>query len=84
MRSTTTMKFTDRQTDIVKLVSEGYHNRKISEMLCVSQKTVEHHLVDIYDKLNAMYDTSDRHPRSFLVKLYLEHEINPLIEVFTC
>jgi DNA-binding NarL/FixJ family response regulator len=42
---------TQRETDVVRLVSEGHSNRSIAESLFLSEATVKTHLVRIYRKL---------------------------------
>ena len=44
-------KLTERETQIVKLISEGYKNREIAQMLLISVKTVETHRANIMNKL---------------------------------
>ena len=41
-----------REREVLKLVGEGYKNREIADMLCVSTKTVEKHRENIKHKLN--------------------------------
>jgi len=43
---------TAREREILKLVGEGYKNKKIAELLCLSEKTVEKHRANIMEKLN--------------------------------
>ena len=43
---------TPREREILKLVGEGYKNKKIAELLCLSEKTVEKHRANIMAKLN--------------------------------
>ena len=45
-------KLTDREKEVLQLIAEGHTNRKISELLYVSIKTVETHRAHIMDKLN--------------------------------
>jgi DNA-binding NarL/FixJ family response regulator len=54
-------RLTDRERQILRLVVEGYSNKKIAEKLCVSAKTVENHRAHIMAKL-------DRHDVIGLVK----------------
>ncbi|WAC09036.1 MAG: response regulator transcription factor [Thermodesulfobacteriota bacterium] len=42
---------TAREREILKLVGEGYKNKKIAELLCLSEKTVEKHRANIMEKL---------------------------------
>jgi DNA-binding NarL/FixJ family response regulator len=40
-----------RETDVVKLIAEGLTGREIGEVLHISEKTVERHRSNIFDKL---------------------------------
>jgi two-component system, NarL family, nitrate/nitrite response regulator NarL len=41
----------EREKEVVKLIGQGYKNKKISQELCISETTVRHHLTSIYSKL---------------------------------
>jgi two-component system, NarL family, nitrate/nitrite response regulator NarL len=41
----------DREKQIIRLIGQGYKNKKISSQLCISETTVRHHLTSIYSKL---------------------------------
>ncbi len=41
----------EREKEVVKLIGQGYKNKRISSELCISETTVRHHLTSIYDKL---------------------------------
>jgi DNA-binding NarL/FixJ family response regulator len=43
---------TDRQKDVVQLIAEGYSNKQMAALLCISVKTVEKHRQSLMDKLN--------------------------------
>ncbi|MBU0465630.1 MAG: response regulator transcription factor [Proteobacteria bacterium] len=43
---------TSRQTEVLQLLAEGYTNREIAKILCVSIKTVETHRTQIKKRLN--------------------------------
>jgi DNA-binding NarL/FixJ family response regulator len=45
-------KLCDREREIVSYVVHGFPNRQVAERLCISQRTVSTHLVNIYEKLN--------------------------------
>jgi two-component system nitrate/nitrite response regulator NarL len=47
---------TDRERQVITLVSEGLRNKQIAERLFISDTTVRHHLTSIFSKL----DVSDR------------------------
>jgi len=40
-----------RESEIIKLIAEGYTSRQIAELLVISEKTVERHRANILDKL---------------------------------
>lgn len=42
---------TEREHEVVRLVSEGLSNKDIADRLCISSITVRHHLTSIFDKL---------------------------------
>ena len=42
---------TDREKEIVQLVTQGFRNREIGEKLFISEQTVKNHLHNIFDKL---------------------------------
>jgi DNA-binding NarL/FixJ family response regulator len=46
---------TPRELEIVKLIAEGYSNRRIAEELVISEKTVERHRANLLEKLG-MHD----------------------------
>ena len=43
---------TQRERQILKMIAEGYKNRKIAEYLCISVKTVEKHRSNLMKKLD--------------------------------
>ncbi|MEK6804440.1 MAG: response regulator transcription factor [Nitrospirota bacterium] len=42
---------TEREREVVHLISEGLSNKDIADRLCISSITVRHHLTNIFDKL---------------------------------
>jgi DNA-binding CsgD family transcriptional regulator len=42
--------FTERQRQIIQLVSLGYDNRQIGQSLCIAEQTVKNHLHAIFEK----------------------------------
>ena len=42
---------TAREREILKLIAEGYKNKKIADELCISVKTVEKHRANLMEKL---------------------------------
>jgi DNA-binding CsgD family transcriptional regulator/predicted small metal-binding protein len=45
-------KLCQREREIVSYVVHGFPNREIAHRLCISERTVSTHLVNIYEKLN--------------------------------
>jgi DNA-binding NarL/FixJ family response regulator len=45
-------KITSREREVLKMVGEGYQNKKIADYLCISPKTVEKHRANIMQKLD--------------------------------
>jgi DNA-binding NarL/FixJ family response regulator len=43
---------TQREREILKLIAEGYKNKKIADYLCISVKTVEKHRANLMSKLD--------------------------------
>ena len=50
-------RLTNREREILKLISEGYTSKQIAEMLYISVKTVDNHRANIMNKLN-IHDTA--------------------------
>lgn len=42
---------TEREREVVQLISQGLSNKDIADRLCISSITVRHHLTNIFDKL---------------------------------
>lgn len=59
-----TVKLTERETEILDLLSKGYINKEIAELLSISPDTVHNHLRRIYEKLQV-------HTRTEAVVKYL-------------
>ena len=49
---------TAREREVLKLIGEGYRNKKIADFLCISAKTVEKHRANIMKKLD-LHSVSD-------------------------
>jgi len=68
LKSVLEEKLCEREREIVAYVVHGFANRAIADRLCISERTVSTHLVNIYDKLGvhsraeltAMVRASDR------------------------
>ena len=48
---------TAREVEILRLVAEGYSNRRLAELLSVSEPTVKFHLTNVYRKLGVQNRT---------------------------
>ncbi|MBI9104628.1 MAG: helix-turn-helix transcriptional regulator [Spirochaetales bacterium] len=42
---------TDRELDVIPLIVEGMGNKQIASQLCISPKTVNNHIYNLYRKL---------------------------------
>jgi two-component system, NarL family, vancomycin resistance associated response regulator VraR len=63
---------TERELEILNLLSMGYTNQGIAKSLCIDVKTVAHHLNNIYSKLKEDETLDLKHPRVSVARLYLE------------
>jgi two-component system response regulator NreC len=59
---------TPREREILQLIAEGYNNKQIGEILCISVKTVQAHRSSLMSKL-------DLHDRSELIKYAIRKKI---------
>ncbi|MHB8104208.1 MAG: helix-turn-helix transcriptional regulator [Dehalococcoidales bacterium] len=64
--------FTHKELEILTLLANGYTNLAIAAALYIDNKTVEHHLNNIYSKLKENYEFGDKHLRVSVAKLYLD------------
>ena len=46
-----TLKLTNKETELIKMVMDGYTNKQMAETLYVTQRTVERYLAQIYNIL---------------------------------
>ena len=44
---------TERQWEVLQLLAQGKTNREIAQALVLSERTVQRHIADIYDKIGA-------------------------------
>ncbi|HSA07361.1 MAG TPA: response regulator transcription factor [Candidatus Gastranaerophilales bacterium] len=51
LKSNTTTDLTERELDVLSLISKGYSNQQISDELCISLNTVKTHIKNIFQKL---------------------------------
>jgi len=64
--------FTPRELEILNLLANGYTNLAIAGALYIDNKTVEHHLNNMYSKLKENYEFGQKHLRVSVAKLYLD------------
>lgn len=57
-----------REREVLQLIAEGYSNKQISEILCISIKTVQAHRANLMTKL-------DLHDRGELIKYAIQKKI---------
>ena len=57
---------TQREVEVLKYIAQGYTNRQIADLLCISVRTVESHRANLMDKL-------DLHSRVELVRYATQH-----------
>jgi DNA-binding NarL/FixJ family response regulator len=63
---------TERELEILNLLSQGCTNSAIAKNLCIDIKTVAHHLNNIYSKLKEDDELDLKHPRVSVARIYLE------------
>ena len=57
-----------REREVLQLIAEGYTNKQMSEILCISIKTVQAHRANLMSKL-------DLHDRADLIKYAIQRKI---------
>ena len=57
-----------RENEVLQLIAEGYSNKQIAEILCISIKTVQSHRLNLMSKL-------DLHNRADLIKYAIQRKI---------
>ena len=57
-----------RENEVLQLIAEGYTNKQIAEILCISIKTVQSHRMNLMSKL-------DLHNRADLIKYAIQRKI---------
>jgi DNA-binding NarL/FixJ family response regulator len=62
---------TQREIEVLYLVSKGFTNAVIGEQLCIDVKTVRHHINNIYSKLKPGLECGKKHPRVSATNAYL-------------
>jgi DNA-binding NarL/FixJ family response regulator len=61
---------TAREREVLSLVAEGLSNRAIAARIILSERTVEAHVTQIFQKLN-LYDSADKQRRVLAVLAFL-------------
>lgn len=64
----------DRETDVLRLVAQGYSNKEIADALSLSEHTVKSHLQSILDKLQLR---SRAHAAAYAVQAGLVRDVQP-------
>jgi two-component system response regulator NreC len=59
---------TPREREVLQLIAEGYTNKQIAEILCLSIKTIQAHRANLMQKL-------DLHDRGELIKYAIQKKI---------
>ncbi|GLW46828.1 hypothetical protein Stsp02_24900 [Streptomyces sp. NBRC 14336] len=67
------VRLTSRETDVLRLITEGLTNRGIAQSLAISEKTVKNHLSAIYTKIGA----TDRTQAALYAVSHIRTEIRP-------
>jgi DNA-binding NarL/FixJ family response regulator len=61
---------TPREQEVLSLVAEGLSNQAIAARIFLSERTVEAHVTQIFQKLQ-LYESADQHRRVLAVLTYL-------------
>jgi DNA-binding NarL/FixJ family response regulator len=64
----------ERELEVLRLISEGRSNGGIAGLLFVSAKAVEKHIANIFTKLGLPPDTAEHHRRVLAVLTYLRSQ----------
>lgn len=68
------LNFTQRELEILELLTKGYTNHKIASLLFLDHKTVEHHCHNIYGKMEALDPNKIMNKRVFATKVYMAYK----------
>jgi len=69
-------RLTPRQTDILRLLAQGYNNSAIAKALFLSEKSIENQLTSIYATLHINSANSTQHARVKAVLAFLTQSID--------
>ncbi|MFY7882043.1 MAG: helix-turn-helix domain-containing protein, partial [Fimbriimonas sp.] len=45
-------RITRREKEVLRLIAQGYSSQKVADALCISKRTVDFHIANIYGKLD--------------------------------
>ena len=76
-------RLTHRQREVLELMVRGYSNQGIAEKLCLSRKTVENIITQIYQELGIDSEDPKIQPRVTLVVQYLveTRRVSPILDM---
>ena len=67
---------TAQERAVAGLIAEGYNNKRIAELLVLSEKTVEHHMNALYKKLSCVVeDAHNISRRTYVANLYRKESV---------
>lgn len=67
-------KISNAENRVLLLVTQGFTNESIAQKLFLAEKTVEHHIHNIYTKLELLgVDFTNKHKRVYTTYLYLNN-----------
>ena len=67
-KDSSTNRLSPREREVLQLIAEGYSNKQIAEILCISIKTVQAHRMNLMSKLGL-------HDRAELIKYAIQRKI---------
>ncbi|KKM06435.1 hypothetical protein LCGC14_1743990 [marine sediment metagenome] len=62
---------TERENEVLGLISDGLSNQQIKETLFIEMRTVEHHINNVYSKLG-LRDGEGGHARVLAARIHWE------------
>lgn len=64
------LNLTEKEEKVLELLSRGYSNEKIGEVICVQTETVSQYITQLYDKLNISSKSKKTNARVKAAMLY--------------
>jgi DNA-binding NarL/FixJ family response regulator len=61
----TGLTLTERELEVLRLIREGQRNKRIADRLCIAESTVNFHIKNLMDKLQANHRT---HPATIALR----------------